>query len=206
MILDSLAMTGITLTGLGTIVALPAAFIEGYRIRKDKRMGRMKEAAAVAPAADLPLLIYAATIDHDRGPYTAVVTRRQLPDRVWQMEKLLKRERDPRDEIEKRFLAYHFENPNVYGMFDHWTKIAITEHRRTKFSHWNVFNRIRWEYAIEADDPEADFKISNDYLGLYARLWMERNPKYIDFFDTKLRAPERDLIEAQGLTVETAKA
>jgi hypothetical protein len=157
-------------------------------------MGKIKEAAI----DDAPLFSYHA------APESQIVRRSELAARVWQIEKLISGGRDARDEVEDKFLAYHLENPNIYQMFDHWTKIAIVEHKRTRFSHWNIFNRIRWEYAIKADDPNADFKISNDYLGLYARLWMERNPRYIDFFETKLRASERAMIERLGWRIEPA--
>ncbi len=207
MIIYSLAMTTLTLAGLGAVVgvgaALPVAMADHWR----NRMGKIKEAAIESAPDDLPLLAYRPEIAVTPDPdfYDPMFVRRvELPDRVWQIDKLLKGERPPRDEVEKKFTAYHFENPNVYQMFDHWTKIAILEHRRTRFSHWNVFNRIRWEHAIEAEDPDADFKISNDYLGLYARLWMERNRNHIDFFQTKLRSSERDLIEHLGITVEAA--
>jgi hypothetical protein len=54
---------------------------------------------------------------------------------------------------------------------------------RTKVSHWLIINRIRWEVTIVTTG--SDFKISNDYIAFYARLWKAKYPEHKDLFNTK---------------------
>ena len=54
--------------------------------------------------------------------------------------------------------------------------------KKNKSSAWLVANRMRWEAEFYT---EEDFKITNDYIGLYARMFMARHPKYSNFFTVK---------------------
>ena len=46
-----------------------------------------------------------------------------------------------------------------------------------------IVNRIRWETAVVTTGD--DYKVSNDFIALYARKFMEDYPKYKGFFVTK---------------------
>jgi hypothetical protein len=74
-------------------------------------------------------------------------------------------------------------------MFERFSFEAVNR-GRTKISHWLIINRIRWETAILT--AGGDFKISNDYIAFYARLWKVTYPQYADLFNTKRMIGEHD--------------
>jgi hypothetical protein len=88
----------------------------------------------------------------------------------------------------QRWLEWHRDNPHVYELFKAFTFQAIDRgHKR--LSAWLVVNRIRWETAVETNG--GDFKISNDFIAYYARLFMEEHPEFRGFFRTKPLKEER---------------
>lgn len=82
----------------------------------------------------------------------------------------------------KAFLQWHEANPIVWEYFERFSLQAIAAGHK-KISHWLIINRIRWEVFLETTG--GDFKISNDYIAFYARLWQERYPQHRDLFTTK---------------------
>jgi len=74
---------------------------------------------------------------------------------------------------------WHKENPHVYELFERFSLQAIGSGRKN-FSHWLIMNRIRWETAITTTGDE--FKIRNDFIAYYARLFMALHPEYDGFF------------------------
>jgi hypothetical protein len=73
-------------------------------------------------------------------------------------------------------------NPQVWNKFEEYTLEAIATGRK-HYSHWAIINRIRWNREIETNGGE--FKISNDYISFYARLFHARHPDHNDFFRLK---------------------
>mgnify|MGYP000382475859 CR=1 FL=1 len=74
--------------------------------------------------------------------------------------------------------------------------IENSSHRRCiNRSGVNGVNRIRWDREIETQG--GDFKISNDYISFYARLFHARHPQHKGFFRTKPFKEEK-LIEKLG--------
>lgn len=85
--------------------------------------------------------------------------------------------------LTERFNQYHRDNPQVYELFKKFTFMAIRRgHKR--LSAWMIANRIRWETSIETYSVE-EYKISNDYIALYARKFMQDYPSYDGFFKIK---------------------
>jgi len=82
----------------------------------------------------------------------------------------------------KKWWNYHKDNPHVYKYFSQYTHEAINSGAK-KCSPWLIVGRIRWETAITTTD--TDFKISNDYIAFYSRLFMHENPQHKGFFKTK---------------------
>lgn len=82
----------------------------------------------------------------------------------------------------REWWAWHKKNPHVYELFERFTMNAINK-GHTRLSAWLVVNRIRWETTVETSG--SDFKISNDYIAYYARLFHALNPEYDGFFVTK---------------------
>ena len=85
-------------------------------------------------------------------------------------------------EKKKKWWNYHKDNPHVYNYFSQYTHEAINSGAK-KCSPWLIVGRIRWETAITTTD--TDFKISNDYIAFYSRLFMHENPQHKGFFKTK---------------------
>jgi hypothetical protein len=86
------------------------------------------------------------------------------------------------ESVKRKWWEWHKANPHVYDMFERFTFDAIGKgHKR--LSAWLIVNRIRWETMVETSGD--DFKISNDFIAYYARLFMHRHPQYEGFFRTK---------------------
>ena len=86
------------------------------------------------------------------------------------------------DSLKRKWWAWHKQNPHVYDLFEKFTLDAISKgHER--LSAWLIVNRIRWETTVETRGD--DFKISNDFIAYYARLFMHNHPRYEGFFKTK---------------------
>jgi hypothetical protein len=81
-----------------------------------------------------------------------------------------------------KWQRWHKENPEFYELFSRFTKEAISN-GHTKLSAWLIINRIRWETSIVTKGD--DYKISNDFIALYSRLFMPDNPQYAGFFRTR---------------------
>ncbi|HEX8552785.1 MAG TPA: hypothetical protein VF681_14655 [Abditibacteriaceae bacterium] len=85
------------------------------------------------------------------------------------------------------FLEWHRANPEVWKLFEKFTFEAINRgHKR--LSHWLVVQRIRWETTVVTHGD--DFKISNDRIGFYARLFMRKYPQHVGFFDIRIMEGE----------------
>ena len=82
----------------------------------------------------------------------------------------------------KKWLRWHNLNPEFYRLFERYTLQAIYR-GHLRLSGWLIANRVRWESSIVTKGD--DYKISNDFIALFTRLFMINNPQYIGFFETK---------------------
>jgi hypothetical protein len=82
----------------------------------------------------------------------------------------------------EKWWRWHNANPQVYELFERFTNEAINN-GHTRLSAWLIVNRIRWETMVETKGD--DFKISNDFIAYYARLFMAYNPQHEGFFKTR---------------------
>lgn len=91
--------------------------------------------------------------------------------------------------IEKmKWWAWHKKNPMVWELFEKYTyEVIHAGHQH--YSHWAVIQRIRWHTDITT--RHADFKIPNDYIAYYARLFHALHPKYDGFFRIRPLKSER---------------
>ena len=107
------------------------------------------------------------------------------------------------------FWEYHEDNPDIYRLFDRYAVIAI-EKGHKKLSPWLIVNRIRWEQhvIVRSNTP---FKIANDYIAYYSRLWMIKRRRFW-FFSTKVMVGEYqdqrwgEAYEAKAITNELQEA
>lgn len=86
------------------------------------------------------------------------------------------------DQRKQEWWAWHKANPAVWQYFEQYSLEAI-KLGRLKISHWLIINRIRWEVSIVTTGE--DFKISNDFIAFYARLWIALHPHHKDLFTIK---------------------
>lgn len=82
----------------------------------------------------------------------------------------------------RAFARWHQDNPMIWKYFERFAFEAVHRGRR-KISHWLIVNRIRWEVSIVTTG--ADFKISNDMIAFYARLWRAKHSQHRDLFNVK---------------------
>jgi hypothetical protein len=76
-------------------------------------------------------------------------------------------------ETKREWWEWHKKNPHVYELFKRFSMQAINRGHRN-LSAWLIVNRIRWETSVETQGD--DFKINNDYIAYYARLFMHTIP------------------------------
>ena len=94
------------------------------------------------------------------------------------------------DENKERWLKWHKANPQVWELFKQFS-FEVIESGRKKYSAWQVIGRCRWETDIQTTGKE--FKISNDFIAYYARLFMETYPEHKGFFQIKkLKSEKQD--------------
>lgn len=85
----------------------------------------------------------------------------------------------------KRFKAYHLKHPEIYLQFREMA-LQIRNTGKTKYSAWTIINVIRWNYDLMNDEV---FKINNDFIALYARLFIHHNPHFEGFFELRTMKP-----------------
>ena len=88
----------------------------------------------------------------------------------------------PFEQRKRDFWDWHKANPRVWDYFERFS-LEVVNKGHKKVSHWLIINRIRWEVYLETTGE--DFKISNDYIAFYARLWIARYPEHKDLFTIK---------------------
>lgn len=86
------------------------------------------------------------------------------------------------ESLKAKWWVWHQDNPHVWQLFERFALEAVRA-GATKTSGWLIVNRIRWETAVVTKGD--DFKISNDYVALYVRLFQHRYPQHRHLFSTK---------------------
>ncbi len=86
------------------------------------------------------------------------------------------------DGLERKFWAYHNQNPHVFELFERFAKEAARLHGH--YGAKAIFERVRWHMDVETVDAE-EFKLNNNYTSRYARLFMLKNPGFDGFFRTR---------------------
>lgn len=79
-----------------------------------------------------------------------------------------------------KFLAYHEANPHIWKAFERKTFEALNR----GFSHYGaqvLFELLRWETGVGSDGKDG-FKLNNNWVAYYARLFEARYPEHKGFF------------------------
>ncbi len=108
------------------------------------------------------------------------------------MDDYIKEKEKALHERKLKWWNWHKANPEVWEKFKEYTFEAINS-GRNKYSQWAIINRIRWNTEIETKGGE--FKISNDHICFYARLFHAKFPQHDGFFTVKPLKEEKDIYE-----------
>ena len=93
------------------------------------------------------------------------------------------------EERVRDFWAFHLLNPNLFSEFRHFS-LQLKQAGRSKCSARFIFERIRWERAITTKG--SDFKINNNFVPLYGRLLVAKDPTaFGSFFEFRVRQPHK---------------
>jgi|TARA_R110002072_G_scaffold127164_1_gene264408 hypothetical protein len=94
------------------------------------------------------------------------------------------------------WVTWHNRNPQFFTLFERFTNEAISR-GHNNLSGWLIANRVRWETNIVTRGNE--YKIKNDFIALFARLFMVRHQQYIGFFRTKrMKRLKRDVFKPKA--------
>ena len=91
---------------------------------------------------------------------------------------------------------WHNKNPQVWEYFEKFALESVKKGHK-KISHWLLINRVRWETSINTSGN--DFKISNNFIAFYARLWNEKYPEYNKLFTLKKMEGEDGRMDTNDL-------
>ena len=75
--------------------------------------------------------------------------------------------------------AYHKQNPKVYELFERFTFEVID----AGFKHYSamaIIQQIRWHTDVVTRGD--NFKINNNHVPYYSRLFAHNHPQHADFF------------------------
>jgi len=93
-----------------------------------------------------------------------------------------------KDEIDRQFAGFHAENPKIWELFVKFT-FQVIARNLAHYSADAVVHRIRWFTNIETmGDP---FKINNNFVTCYARMFHRTYPEHYGFFELRQRISDR---------------
>lgn len=85
-------------------------------------------------------------------------------------------------ELDKRFWAFHKENPQVFQKLEELTKQAYDRGRK-KIGIGMIFEVLRWNsFMATTGDP---YKLNNSYRSRYVRILIDKHPEYANLFETR---------------------
>jgi hypothetical protein len=88
--------------------------------------------------------------------------------------------------IRQRFEEFHLTHPQVYLMFERFA-LALINKGHKKLGAKMIIERIRWEITFEQKpEDERGFKINNDFVAHYARMFIKNHPQYKDYFEFRI--------------------
>jgi hypothetical protein len=87
-------------------------------------------------------------------------------------------------------------NPKVWEKFRDYT-LDVINSGRNNYSQWAIVNRIRWNEEIETQGGE--FKINNNYISFYARMFHAKYPEHEGFFRLKPFKEEKEIDRLKSL-------
>jgi hypothetical protein len=86
--------------------------------------------------------------------------------------------------IAARFEKFHTEHPRVYMLFRIFA-LQLLQRGHKKIGAKMIMERVRWECATGGKDDRG-YKINNDFIAHYARLFVHEHPQYQDCFEMRM--------------------
>jgi len=83
-----------------------------------------------------------------------------------------------------KFEQFHYLNPQVFLALESMAYDLIQRGRK-RIGIKMLMEVLRWNYQMETDDPNSDFKINNNYAPHYSRLLIERHPEWASVFELR---------------------
>jgi len=87
--------------------------------------------------------------------------------------------------LERQFLKFHQENPEVYDLIVKFTREWLRQTGKHKLGIARVYERIRWEVDLVTFRGKSTFKLPNNHRAFYARLIMHQEPDLANVFTVK---------------------
>lgn len=91
------------------------------------------------------------------------------------------------DAIQRRFLAFHEANPQVYLELRTMAREAKAAGKQ-RIGMAMLFEVLRWNRLLDTRDS-TPFKLNDHYTSRYARLLMEREPELAGMFEVRELRP-----------------
>lgn len=88
-----------------------------------------------------------------------------------------------------RFEEFHRQNGHVYRTLVRLAREWVNRTGQQKLGMKSLYERARWDLAIETSDPE--FQLNNSYTAYYARLIQALEPDLADLFETRASAADQ---------------
>jgi len=83
------------------------------------------------------------------------------------------------------FRKFHRKNPWVFRLFKQLA-FQAKEAGRKRYSHQAIWHILRWNFDLPTKGL-GDYKLSNNYIALYARLAIKEHPKHFGHGFFRLR-------------------
>lgn len=84
--------------------------------------------------------------------------------------------------LKSKWWEWHKKNPHIFKAFEKQALRAV-EAGKEKISGYAIVNYLRWEVYLETEGDE--FKIRNDWIPFYVRLFQHVHPEHKDLFNTR---------------------
>lgn len=88
--------------------------------------------------------------------------------------------------IKEQFQEFHQANPHVAQALAEMA-FALRNRGHDHFGMKALFEALRFQYALQTNDPNSEFRLNNNYTALYARYLMKKYPELEGFFETRQR-------------------
>ncbi len=90
--------------------------------------------------------------------------------------------KDEPSELDKKFWAFHHENPQVFRKLEELTEEAYVRGRK-KIGIGMIFEVLRWNSIMQTEGD--NYKLNNSYRSRYVRILVDAHPEYKDLFETR---------------------